>query len=118
MDLLSLRDLPLALAFGIACLWFLNQNNIEFGKKYVALIEAFGKDYKIITDNYESLVESLAEERRQWLTDLRTERSILLDSINKSTEAQVKNANETHALRNSLSPVLLRPRRGASDEHS
>ena len=102
MDLLSLRDLPLALAFGIVCLWFLNQNNIEFGKKYVTLIESFGKEYKLLIDDYDSLVSTLAEERRQWMTDQRNERNYLLDVINKNTEACTKNVTETNQLRGLL----------------
>jgi hypothetical protein len=116
MDWISLKDLPLALAFGIVCLWFYNQSNVAHGKRYVELIEAFGKDYKIIIENYDKTVDFLSEERRQWLIDLRGERAILLDTLNKNTEAQVKNANETHALRNSLSAVFLKPKRGTYDD--
>lgn len=103
MDLLSLRDLPLALAFGIVCLWFLNQNNIEFGKKYVALSEGFNKEYRAALENYNALVTGLAEERRQWITDQRTERAYLIEVLNKNTEALTKNANENNQLRQHIS---------------
>lgn len=108
MDLLQLRDLPLAFAFGIACLWFYNQSNVEFGKKYVALIEAFGKEYKALVDKYDNLVDAIAEEKRQLVSDYRVERSDLLTIIKANTEAMAKAATEDHALRNTLAPLIPR----------
>lgn len=99
MDYLSLKDLPLALAFGIVCLWFYNQANIEFSKKYVALIGEFNA-------KYEAMIEEQAEERRQWIADQRNDRALLLERLDRNTEAQIKNANETHQLRNLFTPLV------------
>lgn len=108
MDLLALRDLPLAFAFGIACLYFYNQANVEFGKKYVSLIEAFGKEYKVLVDKYDGLVDAIAEERRQWMADQRDQRTYLLETISRNTEAIASSRGEMHALRNALSPYSLK----------
>lgn len=109
MDYLSLKDLPLALAFGVVCLWFYNQGTIEFNKKYVALITDFNA-------KYEAIIETQSEERRQWITDQRRDRELLLERLDKNTEAQIKNANETHQLRNVLAPVVPIIQRYAADE--
>lgn len=100
MDILSLRDLPLALAFGIVCLWFLNQNNLEFGKKYIALINEFNA-------KYEGIQSTLLEERTQWITDQRADKTLLIQVIQNNTEAMTKNYNENHQLRQLLTPLTL-----------
>lgn len=107
MDILSLRDLPLALAFGIVCLWLYNQANLTHAKQLVALTEAFSKDFKELTMKYDELVSGLQEERRQWLSDQRADREILLNRLNSNTEALTNHANQTHQLRNTLSPISL-----------
>lgn len=100
MDILSLRDLPLALAFGIVCLWFLNQNNLEFGKKYIALINEFNA-------KNEALIDTLLQERVQWVNDQRADKALLIEVIKNNTEALTKNYNENHALRQQLTTIIL-----------
>lgn len=107
MDLLSLRDLPLALAFGIVCLWLYNQGNLEHAKRLVALTDSFSKEFNNVISNYESLLNTVLEERRQGLADQRAEREILLNRLNSNTEAMTKNASETHQLRSSLTPISI-----------
>lgn len=100
MDILSLRDLPLALAFGIVCLWFLNQNNLEFGKKYIALINEFNA-------KYEAVQETILNERMQWVSDQRADKALLIEVIKNNTEALAKNNHETHSLRQQLTSVII-----------
>lgn len=107
MDLLSLRDLPLALAFGIVCLWLYNQANLLHAKQLIALTEAFGKEFKELTLKYDSVVLGIQEERRQWVADQRADREILLNRLNSNTEALTNHANQTHALRNALNPISI-----------
>lgn len=100
MDILSLRDLPLALAFGIVCLWFLNQNNLEFGKKYIALINEFNAKNEV-------LIDTLLQERGQWVSDQRADKALLIEVIRNNTEALTKNYNENHQLRQQLTALVL-----------
>jgi hypothetical protein len=97
--MLELQNLPLPLAVIIAAGYVVNQNNAEFAKKLVALIDEF-------TGKYEALLAMVTEERRaaadRWLERDRQ----LIEALNRNTEAHVKNANETHQLRNTLQPLL------------
>lgn len=99
-DLLSLKDLPLPLAAFIICFYLLNQNNAAYAKQLVGLIAEF-------TSKYEALLETVQEDRKnsseRWL-----ERDRLLNErLEKNTEAVVRNANETHQLRNMVQPLVL-----------
>lgn len=100
MDILSLKDLPLPLAIIVAALYIVNSNNAEFAKKLVALIADF-------TAKYEALLKTVTEDRHaaseRWLERDRQ----LIDALNRSTEAHVKVAHETHALRNFVQPLVL-----------
>ena len=107
MDLLSLRDLPLALAFGIVCLWLYNQANLTHTKQLISLTDSFGKEFKELIAKYEIIMDGLREERRQWIVDQRTEREILLTRLNQNTEAMTNHANQSHQLRNTLNPIFL-----------
>lgn len=116
MDATTLKDLPIPLAVIVAALYFVNQNNAEFAKKLIGLITEF-------TDKYEALLEAVTEDRlgsrQRWLERDR----ILIDALNRNTEAQVRNANETHALRNMVQPLVIsveaeRKRRHASAQSS
>ena len=118
MDLLSLRDLPLALAFGIVCLWFLNQNNIEHGKKFIALVAEFEKAHSVVTKNYETLFSLILEERKQWLIDQRAEKAILIEKLDSNTAAMTKEASEIHQLRSTLTPLVLLVERLAKQEQT
>jgi|SRR5688572_16819993 len=118
MDLLSLRDLPLALAFGIVCLWFLNQNNIEHGKKFIALVAEFEKAHSVVTKNYETLFLQILEERKQWLIDQRAEKAILIEKLNANTASMTKEASEIHQLRSTLTPLVLLVERLAKQEQT
>lgn len=97
--MLELQNLPLPLAVIIAAGYVVNQNNAEFAKKLVALIDEF-------TGKYEALLAMVTEERRaaadRWLERDRQ----LIEALNRNTEAHVKNANETHQLRNLLQPFV------------
>lgn len=116
MDLLSLRDLPLSLAFGIVCLWFMNQSNIENSKKIVALIAEFDKAYAVVVVNYEKLTLQILDERKQWLIDQRAEKNILIEKLESNTTALTKEAYENHQLRGTLTPLLLLAERLAKQE--
>jgi hypothetical protein len=96
----NLQDLPLPLAVIIAAFWIINTNNAEFAKRLVALISEF-------TGKYEAILQTVGEERRaaadRWL-----ERDRLLNErLERNTIAQEKNANEAHALRNLVAPLVL-----------
>jgi hypothetical protein len=95
-----LKDLPLPLAVIIAAFWVINSNNAEFAKKLVALIAEF-------TSKYEALLKAVTDERQassdRWLERDRQ----LIETLNRNTEAHVKNANETHTLRNLVQPLVL-----------
>jgi hypothetical protein len=96
----SLQDLPLPLAVIIAAFYIINANNAEFAKRLVALISEF-------TGKYEAVLETMSEDRRassdRWL-----ERDRLLNErLERNTIAQEKNANEAHALRNIVTPLVL-----------
>lgn len=84
----------------IAALYVVNQNNAEFAKKLVALINEF-------TAKYEALVQTVMQDRREssdrWLERDRQ----LIDAMNRNTEALVKNSTETHHLRNLVQPLVL-----------
>jgi hypothetical protein len=97
----SLKDLPLAMAFGLVCIWFMNQNNLEFGKKYIALINEFN-------EKYEAVIATVLEERKQWFSDSRADKVLLYERLDKNTEAMIVNANETHQLRTALTPLKLK----------
>jgi hypothetical protein len=100
LDLVTLKDLPLPLAVIIAAFWVINSNNAEFAKKLVALIAEF-------TSKYEALLKAVTDERQassdRWLERDRQ----LIETLNRNTEAHVKNANETHTLRNLVQPLVL-----------
>lgn len=101
----SLSELPLPLAIMVAAFWIINQNNATFAKQLIALIDAFDKDYAALLGKYDALFQMVWEDRKEsqarWV-----ERDRQLVAIAQETkEAQVKNANETHALRNTLAPM-------------
>lgn len=107
MDLLSLRDLPLALAFGIVCLWLYNQANLLHAKQLIALTEAFGKEFKELTLKYDKALLDMQEERRQWVMDQRADKEILLNRLNSNTEALTNHANQIRTFANSLNPISI-----------
>lgn len=112
MDPISLKDLPLPLAVICLCFYFLNQTNSEFGKKLAALLDQFTAEYK-------DLLNTVLEERRQWNAFQTEQNRQLMTIAQAATEAQTKNANEIHTLRNYIQPLVLateKRRRGQSLE--
>lgn len=100
MDPLTLKDLPLPIAVILICFYFLNQNNAQYSKLLVALATEF-------TGKYDAAMKTVLEERKAW-GDYQTETNRQLMIIaREATEAQVKNANESHALRNVVQPLVL-----------
>lgn len=100
MDAISLKDLPLPIAVIVICFYFLNQNNTEFGKKLASLVEQFTKEYK-------DTLNTVLEERRQWVAFQTEQNRQLMTIAQAATEAQTKNANEIHTLRNFIQPYVL-----------
>lgn len=100
MDIVSLKDLPLPIAVIAICFYFLNQNNAEFNKKLVALIGEF-------TGKYEAVLKTLLDERKTWNENLLEQNRQLMTIAREATEAQVRNTNETHALRNLVQPLVI-----------
>lgn len=96
----TLQDLPLPLAVIIAAFYIINSNNAEYAKKIVALLNEF-------TGKYEAIIKAMDDDRKEsrerWVERDRQ----LSERLEKNTEAHVRNANETHALRNLVTPLVL-----------
>lgn len=89
----SLQELPLPLAIMVAAFWFINQNNAEFASKLVTLIAAFD-------EKYNAIIKQLFEERATWNAQQQEHYRQVIELARDSTEAHIKNADETHKLRN------------------
>lgn len=100
IDLSTLKDLPLTMAVILIAFYFVNQTNTEFSKKIAALLDQFTTEYK-------ELLNTVLEERRQWNATLTEQNRQLMTIAQAATEAQTKNANEIHTLRNFIQPYVL-----------
>jgi hypothetical protein len=100
LDIVTLKDLPIPLAAILIAFYLINQNNAEFAKKLVALIAEFTSKYEMLL---KTATDDHQESRDRWLERDRQ----LIEALNRNTEAHVKNANETHALRNMVQPLVL-----------
>lgn len=101
LDPTQWRDVPLVVLIILGAYWVIQRHNDEYAKKLIELIGQF-------TEKYAELVKRAAEEREEarqrWMERDRQ----MAAMIGEMKEALVINAKETHTLRSTLQPLILR----------